>query len=355
MKSRYLEARYYPWPVPMTRHWTMTLVALILFLWPCILLAKGAGTSRAAYTRSGWIGARYVAMGMSAEVRADDVYALYWNPAGLSELRGRKTMTIEEIKKKASEGKADQISEDDLLRFSHDEKKRATFHIAMSGGMLDNERNAAFVGTAFELPKGVLGIGFYSLFSVNIDARDEAGRPRSDMHYFGSMANFSYGVSLGVASLGVTLKCLYEGVGDVHYMGVGADVGTQVYVLPFLKIGFVIQDLGTGLYPVDDYSGVAKRYDFAYPTLRLGVMLSTDAGISLSFSVVKKIEQDDYGFCFGVGYDIVRYFSLYLGMNNANFSCGATVEVYYFKLSYAFAIDNIDYGYNHIISLAMLF
>ncbi len=332
-----------------------TATVLLILAFGSSLYAKGVGTSRAAYTRSGWVGARYVAMGMSAEVRADDVYALYWNPAGLSELRGRKTLTMAEIKKKAQEDKPEQISEEDLLKFSEDEEQKTTFHLAMTGGILDMDRNSAFLGTAFDLPKGVMGIGFYSVFSLGIEGRDETGKRKSDLYYIGSMANFSYGISLGVASLGVTVKCLYEAIGDVSYMGIGADIGTQVYVLPFLKIGFVIQDLGTGLYPVDDYAGVSKRYDFAYPTLRLGIMLSTDAGISLSFSVVKKIEQDDYGFCFGVQYDIVRYFSLFLGMNNANFSCGAALEVYNFKLSYAFAIDNIDFGYNHIISLAMMF
>jgi len=329
--------------------------AVMFFTFLTDAVAKGAGASRAAFTRSGWVGARYVAMGMSAEVRADDVFALYWNPAGLSELRGRKTMSIAEIKKKAKEGKPDQISEEDLLNFSEDEKLRNNFHIGLSGGILDMDRESAFAGAAFELPKGVMGIGFYSVFSLDIESRDEFGNSRGDLHYIASTAYISYGISLGVASLGVTAKCLYEVIGDVHYMGVGADIGTQIYVLPFLKIGFAIQDLGTGLYPVDDYEYIEKRYDLAYPTLRLGIMFSSDAGISLSFSVVKKIEQEEFGYCFGVGYDIVRYFSLYLGINNLYFSCGTTVEVYNISVSYAFSIDNIDYGYNHIISMAMMF
>jgi len=63
--------------------------------------ASGSGTSRGTFTRSGWVGARYAGMGMAAEVISDDVFAIFWNPAGISELRSEKHLSVEEIKEKA--------------------------------------------------------------------------------------------------------------------------------------------------------------------------------------------------------------------------------------------------------------
>ena len=61
-------------------------------------MAENAG-SRGSYSRAGWAGARYTAAGMTGEVLSDDVFAIYWNPAGLSELK-KKRLTETEIREK---------------------------------------------------------------------------------------------------------------------------------------------------------------------------------------------------------------------------------------------------------------
>lgn len=318
------------------------------------VFAMGGG-SRATYTRSGWVGARYVGMGMAAEVLVNDIFAIYWNPAGISELRGQKRLNISEIKEKARSGRADKISEEDLLNFSEDSQKNAFFQIGMSGAILDVERNAAFMGIAFDVVKGIMGIGVYSIFSVGIQGRDELGNATKEYDYVGSVCYFSYGLSFGVSSIGVSLKVLYELVGDMSYMGVGTDLGAQVYILPFLKVGFVIQDLGTGLHPVEEKNGVEQKYDVSYPTLKLGIAMSSDAGISVALSGVKKLEQEDYGFRIGLEYEIVKYFAIRIGLNNDSFTTGFTVEYNNWSMSYAFILDIVDYGYDNIISMMLMF
>ncbi len=119
-------------------------IFMILIMQAGVIAADGTGSSRAVFTRSGWIGARYVGLGMAAEVLVNDIYAIYWNPAGISELRGQKRMTLDEIKDKARSGEADKITEEDLLRFSEDEKEKPIFQIGMTGAILDLDRNAAF-------------------------------------------------------------------------------------------------------------------------------------------------------------------------------------------------------------------
>lgn len=316
------------------------------------ILAYGAG-SRGAFTRSGWVGPKYAGMGMTGEAQADDVFSIYWNPAGLSELRGKKKISNDQIKDEAKKGNIDNISED-LLKFSDDESKGITASVGFSGGMLDVDRNAGFAGVAFELFKGVFGTGLYSIVSSGIEGRDASGNLTGNLNYVAGVGYFSYGYSFGMTSFGISGKVLYEKIADAAYMGGGADLGLQVYVLPFVKLGFVVQDLGSGLYPVQN-TLEAKKYDFVYPTIRLGVSMDTTAGITVALSIVKKLEQDGFQYGAGVKYDFHKNATLYFGFNDNLFSTGITIRIASLSISYAFAIDKVNYGYNNLASAEISF
>lgn len=331
---------------------------LFIFILVCLcrteLFATGGG-SRASFTRGGWVGARYVAMGMAADVLADDIYAIYWNPAGLYELKGKKKLTADEIKKKARTGDIEDIREEDLLDFSEQDVDKSFVQLGISGAMLDVSRNAAFTGVAFDMLGGVFGVGLYSIASFGIESRDDSGAYIEDINYIASVSYISYSWSMGIATIGASLKGLYEKIGNVNYMGFGTDVGTQIYVLPFLKVGFVAQDLGTGLFPVGNQDNIENRYDLASPTLKLGLTVTSDTGITFAISAIKKLEQDKFNIGAGIQYDIKKLMSIYLGMNNSYFSTGLTLKLSRFNISYAFTIDRIDYGYNNIVSISVLF
>lgn len=328
---------------------------LLIFLFFCTALyAENAG-SRAAFTRSGYVGARYVGIGMTAEVLADDVYAIYWNPAGLSSLREKKKVTPEEVKEKVRRGDADKITEKDLLSFSEDNVDRRVVHVGASASILDVSRQVCFSGVAFNLLGGVAGIGLYSAFSLDIETYDETGASTGKTQYVAGAAYFSYAYDFGIASIGASLKTLYERIDKVNYGGAGVDLGTQVYVLPFLKVGFMVQDLGAGLVPMNSEPGVEKKYDLAYPTLRAGISLISDSGITVAVSIIKKLEQDKYHVSAGVQYDLARYLSLYLGINDSYFASGMTINLYNMTVSYAFSFDNVDYGVNNTVSFSLLF
>jgi hypothetical protein len=316
------------------------------------ILTKGG--SNGSFTGGGWAGAKYVAMGRSGEVVSDDVYSIFWNPAGLTELRHTRLLTGKEIKERAQTGKVDEITEGDLIKFSEEEKS-FSLQIGVSGTKLAFGSNTGFFGMAINLPQGVLGIGFYTIYSGGIDRRDFNGYKTGDLRYMGSALYLSYGVSLGISSFGVSVKGLFEKNGNNNFIGCGADIGTQVYVLPFLKVGLMIQDLGSGMYPLENRFDTRQKYNFMYPTLRLGIAIITNRNFTLSLSGIKKLDQKSFGYSVGAQYDIFKWASVYIGMQNLVFSAGATINIEQIKVSYAFTMDTINKGFNHIISASVLF
>ena len=117
----------------------------------------------------------------------------------------------------------------------------------------------------------------------------------------------------------------------------------------------MVQDLGAGMYPVEERHGVRKTYDLGYPTLRLGIALITNRNFTLSVSGIKKLEQKTFGYSVGAQYDIVKWASIFIGMQDLVFSAGVTFHVRQFDVSYAFTMDTIDHGFNHVVSMQLLF
>ncbi|MBN2159666.1 MAG: hypothetical protein JW807_09740 [Spirochaetes bacterium] len=312
------------------------------------------GRCDGAFTGGGWVGTRYIAMGRSGEVTADDVYSIYWNPAGLTELRHTQLLTEREIRESAKQGNVEDIDESELIRFSEEEKSFSV-QAGLSGTMLAFGNKTGFAGMAVNLPTGVFGFGVYTNYSGGIDRRDFNGIKTGTLTYTNMACYLSYGASLGVSSLGISVKGLYEKVGNTSYLGCGVDVGTQVYVLPFLKVGLMVQDLGTGMYPLDSRYYIRETYTFAYPTLKLGIAVITNRNFTLSVSGIKKLDRKTFDYSIGAQYDIMKWASVHIGLRNLVFSAGLTFHVVQFDAGYAFTIDTITKGFSHTISATVLF
>ena len=319
------------------------------------LTAQDAG-SRGAFTRSGWVGARYIAMGKAAEAIADDVYAIYWNPAGLVDLRDQQTLSPDEIREKVQKGDIKGISEQDLIRFSDEGNTRAFVQAGVSASMLDVEREAGFAGVAFGFGKGVMGLGLYLIQSRGIEGRAETtGQFTGYLDYVASTGFVSYGFTTGLASMGVSLKGMQERIGLSTYYGAGADFGANVDVLPFLRLSFVIQDVGLAMQGDETREEMRRRYDFGYPSLKVSAALSNrNRDITLAVSGVKKTEQEKYELNGGLQYNVSGALSLHMGLNEANFAAGISIQMLGLNIGYAFSVDKIDYGYNNTVSLSLV-
>ena len=316
------------------------------------VFAEDDAGSRASFTRGGWAGAKYIAMGKAAEAVVDDVYSIYWNPAGLRELLEKENLTPEEIKNRAERGELESITEDDLVNFSEEDYTKSFVLIGASLALLDIEREAGFMGVAFNMFGGVVGFGLYSIQSRDIESRDEAGNYIADIDYTASAGYISYGWASGVASFGLTVKGLNEKIGDYGYYGCGIDIGAQIELIPFLKLGFIIQDVRTGLKPYEDYRNIENKYDFASPVIKLSAAITNRASdFVISFTSIKKLEQEEYEFNFGFQYNILKYSSLYFGLNDSLLSSGISFNIFGVEATYAFSFDRIDSGYNNIVSM----
>jgi len=316
--------------------------------------ANGAG-SRASFSGTGWVGAEYVGMGMTGSVTAHDVYSIYWNPAGLNDLKRKKKLSESDVLAKARDGKLGSIRERDLLDFSEDKSDAMFFDIGLSGTMLAESINAVFAGVAFGLFDGVVGIGAYTLGSSDIGLYDEHGTPQGTDTYIAGASYLSYGWSMGVTNLGVTVKGLYEKIEDTTYLGGGLDFGVLVTVIPFLTVGFTVTDLGTGLKPVANENNVKNKYDMTYPALNFGAALITDAGFIFAGTITKRLEHDGYILSTGVKYALAKNMNVLLGMSNACFSTGVTISVLGLNIAYGFGFDKIDNGVNNTVSVSFLF
>lgn len=333
--------------------WIAVLATAALALEASRLDAQDAG-SRASYTRGGWAGAKYVAMGRAAEVMADDVFSIYWNPAGLTSLKEREHLTPDQINERAKSGRVSSITEDDLIRFSDETGPRTVFQLGVSAAMIDVEREAGFAGVAFNIFKGVMGAGVYSIQSRKIESRDESGNYIKDITYSGSVGYLSYAWITGVTSIGMSLKGLYEKIGEVGYYGAGADLGAQLEVVPFLRVGFVVMDIGTGLKPDGTYEYIEDKYDFASPSIKISAALtSRESAFTLALSAVRKLEQEDYELNVGLAYNLVRNITVYGGLSDSFFTAGVSFKIWTLEAAYAFSYDNIDSGYNNIVSLTL--
>lgn len=327
---------------------------IILFIFVAAAASENAG-SRGSYTRGGWAGAKYAASGMTGEVMADDVFSIYWNPAGLSELRLKKKLDESQVTEKAKEGKVDEITEEDLLNFSENGNEKLFLNIGASFTKLDIERNAGFAGVAFNFFKGVLGAGLYSIYSQDIETRQSnTPEPTGYQNYSGSVGFLSYAMQWNIMSVGISFKGYYEAIGKSTYSGCGADAGVQVFILPFIKVGVMVRD-GVGFLKPYDAPESENRYDFFKPQITTGMAFLTDSGIKISFSGSKKLEQTDFNYGVGVEYAISKYLILDTGLCDNFFSAGFTIKLLNMDVSYAINFDRIDMGYNNTISVAVIF
>lgn len=327
------------------------LSALVVIL-PVYLLPSGKGV-RGAFTRNCFIGSEYIAAGRSCEASVDDVFSVYWNPAGLVRLYNKKYLSSDEIRVKAEKNEIDDISEEDIRRMNED-TARAFVQTGATVSSIDVERRSVFAAVAFKFFSGAMAIGGYVINSPDIDRRDEAGVYKGKTSYSAGVSYFSYAFKSSIANFGFTFKGLGENIDGTQYFGAAGDIGAQFSVFPILRIGVVAQDLGIFM---KGGSIDGKKYDFGSSLVRAGISVSNaEQTIIITVSSVRKLEDETFEYNMGLTYNM-EFVSLMIGLADKNLTAGARISVLddSFELSYALSIDPVDLGYNNTISVSAAF
>ncbi|MDI6807914.1 MAG: PorV/PorQ family protein [Candidatus Eisenbacteria bacterium] len=292
----------------------LILLVTLLCLRPGCSLLAAPGQTGVSFLTLG-VGARAAAMANAHVAVATDATALYWNPAGLAEVKTRE------------------------IAVSHSEWFQGIRY--------------EFAGLAFDVGKSAVALGFQWLYSVDkIDGRDENGNPNGDFGYY----DLTYSLSLarkfeGGLSLGLTYKRITEMIDDNHANGEALDAGLRIPTpLRGVVLAGGVQNIGRNMH--------FKREDFELPRTvvgGIGLERNLPGGTLVLASDLRAPRGEDYKIHAGGEFTLHRGLSLAagykIGYENENISFGMGYAAGPLKINYSFTPFYSDLGNVQRISL----
>lgn len=270
----------------------LTLAALLVFG------SQGSWAAETASFLNVGVGGRALGMGGAYTALADDVNALYWNPAGLSTLEKRE------------------------FTASHAEMFEST--------RLD------FLAYAHPTPRGTFSAGATYLSQGKIEGRDSQGRPTAGFDASDAAVSLGYARKLDMLDLGATFKYLRSHIGSTEAQGVAVDLGAK-RELGGLAVGAALRNLGPGLKFEDQRNdlplrlalGAAYKFTGGHAAAVEAVNgprgAGTDVSLGGEYQAVKNLYlragyTTQTAITGGSGFDAARGLTLGLGFRNEKWS-----------------------------------
>ncbi len=270
------------------RH-SFTILSAALALLP--VAAYGTGETGAQFLKIG-VGARACAMGEAFTGVADDVTALYWNPAGLTRAGNIEVLAMQNFW---------------LLDMSYQ-----------------------YAAGACKTPLGRIGVsGAYS--SSGTIPKYENFRKVGEYTAYDAAVTLGYARSFLGLSAGATGKLIQQKIEEENALGFGFDAGLLYYLpVPIVDIGFgvAVQNIGPGI----------KFIEKTDP-LPLNVEAGASVGLGPALVAVDVSKPTDAGLRFNVGgeFTVLNVLALRAGYNTANsLSVGGGVTWQMVSVDYAF-------------------
>ena len=269
--------------------------------------ANGPGTTAASFLKIG-VGAKASAMGEAFTALASDGTSLYWNPAGLSEL------------------KAKELS--------------ATYNSWLE------EIKQGYLSFTFPTRGGTVGVGSNYVDMGKIEGRDVEGSPTGDFTASDTHIFIGYAGRLKKSSWGITVGTLQDVIKEDKKATFLATVGFLYPVSDRFTLGAVAQNIGSRLgadpLPLTFKVGAASRLK----------------NLVLALDVAKPQDNEIY-YCLGAEWWLANPFALRVGYKTnqdagEGITAGLGLKMGKVSLDYAY-VPYGDLGSTHRISLGIKF
>lgn len=281
---------------------------ILSFEFPCY---GGVGSSAGVeFLRLGG-GARPLGMGEAYVGLANDVSAMFYNPAGLA-----------------------QIAFPEILTMSNN-------------WFLDVKQQIA----GFILPTNlvVIGIGYSGLSSGDIQGYDQNGAATSNFNTSSSSLNLSFGRKINPnLSLGIGIKTITEKLESRSGTAAAMDAGLLYRVNRNLRLGAAAMNLGSGITFITENTPLPTSY-------RLGAAFSTilfEEDINMAADYVSYPEGAKLNL--GVEYLVRNTLAIRVGSSSGVLRAGLGITANLLSIDYAY-LSRDDLGPTHQLSLSILF
>lgn len=207
-----------------------------------------AGTTGAQFLKIG-CGARAIGMGEAFSAVSDDASAIYWNPAGLAQLKKAEISTMHAV-------------------------------------WLE-EINYSFFAFAKPIPSGVVAVSVNYLAMTKMDKYNEFGDLDGTFAPYDAAINIAYAREYSKThKIGANIKYIRQEIDGTTASGYAADLGL-LSLIPkrHMKVAFVVQNIGTKM------KFVAEEFNLPL-TLRLGVSSFAHKSMTLAADIVAPIDND---------------------------------------------------------------
>ena len=288
-------------------------VTVILILTACNLFAQdGEAGQPGAFLRLGY-GVKALGMGSAFTAIANDGSALFWNPAGLSQLKQTELTGMYSI--------------------------------------LSMDRQQNFVSISFPIKNvATFGIGWLQYGISDIDKRDESGNPIGTFSDNEMAVMFGLGSSIGSNfSYGASVKYLDHTIDESKSNGFGFDFGLLLHdIFHVFNIGAALQSFSSSL----NWDDTDTKEEIPY-------VIKTGAGIkvptfplTLSFDY-EMVEESTAKYHFGAQFDLFKGLALRAGYNYEYFTAGCSITVpignSQFEVDYAYdPMSTLDFSDHRI-------
>ena len=287
--------------------WSVLVIIISIIILGSVSYAADPGTTGANFLKIG-VGARAAAMGEAFTAVADDSTSLYWNPAGLTRLKGR------------------QLS--------------AMYNVWFEG------IGQGYVSAGFPLLGGTMALGTNYVSMGDFDGRDESGNPTETFQASDLGISVGFAGRLGRFLLGLSGGMIRSTIAGNTQSAFLVTLGGLVEISQGFWVGAVAQNLGTKL-----------GEDPLPLILKAGLALELGS-FSLAADIGKSQDTDLY-YCVGIESWIGNVVALRAGYRTGRdvgpgWTAGLGFKMGGFGLDYAY-VPYSNLGNTHRISLGIDF